>query len=149
MIERGHSRPFVNDDAHDAQNGPLLQPPRRIYRRRCVVLRADEQKAFAELQPHHRDHVGTTRSPRARRKAPLAFVVLWWVSVLTVIVGAILPGLGMAAAVGLGWLLWRYVPGLGDLSEAASDAPGDGDDRDQRSGRGSPAASIQLAGRHT
>jgi len=23
------------------------------------------------------------------------------------IVGAILPGMGMAAAVGLGWLLWR------------------------------------------
>jgi hypothetical protein len=37
----------------------------------------------------------------------LAFVVLWWISVSTMIVGAILPGMGMAAAVGLGWLLWR------------------------------------------
>ena len=109
------------------------------------MLSVDEQKAVAELQPQHTDHVGTTRSPRARRKAPLAFVVLWWVSVLSVIVGANLPGLGMAAAVGLGWLLWRYLPGMGDMSEAVSDAPGDGDDRDQRSGRGSPAASIELA----
>jgi uncharacterized membrane protein len=113
------------------------------------VLSADEQRVFDQIQRHHAERVGTTRSPHSQRKTPLAFVVLWWVSVLTVIVGAILPGLGMAAAVGLGWLLWRYVPGLGDLSEAASDAPGDGDDRDQRSGRGSPAASIQLAGRHT
>ena len=75
----------------------------------------------------------------------MAFVVLWWVSVLAVIVGANLPGLGMAAAVGLGWLLWRFLPGLGDMSEAASDAPDDGDGRDQRSGRGGPAASIELA----
>lgn len=106
------------------------------------MLSAVEQKAVAERQPHHGDHVGITRSPRARRKAPLAFVVLWWVSVLSVIVGAKLPGLGMAAAVGLGWLLWRYLPGIGDMSEAASDAPDDGDDRDQRSDRGTPAASF-------
>ena len=61
----------------------------------------------------------------------MAFVVLMWVSVLTVIVGANLPGLGMAAAVGLGWLLSRYLPGLGDTSEAVSDASDEGDDRDR------------------
>ena len=59
---------------------------------------------------------------------------------LSVIVGANLPGLGMAAAVVLGWLLWRYLPGMADMSDAVSDAPGDGDDRDQGSGGGSPAA---------
>jgi len=57
----------------------------------------------------------------------LALVVLWWISVLTVIAGAILPGLGMAAAVGLGWLLWRYQPTLGDMLQAASDVADDGD----------------------
>jgi hypothetical protein len=67
----------------------------------------------------------------------LAFVVLWWISVATVIVGAILPGailpgMGMAAAVGLGWLLWRYVPTLGDMLEAASEVNDDGDNRDPR-----------------
>ena len=108
------------------------------------MLIANERMTFSELQPHHTNHVGTTRSPRARRKAPLAFVVLWWVSVFSVIVGASLPGLGIAAAVGLGWLLWRNLPGLGDMSEASSAAPGDGDDRDQRSGRGSPAGSIEF-----
>ena len=43
------------------------------------------------------------------------FIVLWWISILTVILGAILAGLGIAAVVGLGWLLWRYLPALGDL----------------------------------
>jgi uncharacterized membrane protein len=62
----------------------------------------------------------------------LGFVVLWWISVLTVIVGAILPGMGMAVAVGLGWLLWRYVPTLADMLEAASDVADDDDDRDPR-----------------
>jgi hypothetical protein len=52
--------------------------------------------------------------------------------VLTVIVGAILPGLGMAAAVGLGWVLWRYMPELGDMLEPASDVADDGDNRDPR-----------------
>jgi hypothetical protein len=54
--------------------------------------------------------------------------------VFSVIVGANLPGLGMAAAVVLGWLLWRYLPGMEDMSEAVADAPDDGDDRDQGSG---------------
>jgi len=57
----------------------------------------------------------------------LAFVVLWWISVLTVIAGAILPGMGMAAAVGLGWLLWRYLPTLADMLQAASEVVDDGD----------------------
>ena len=73
------------------------------------MLRADEQKAFDELR-RHTEHVGSARPPRSGRKTPLVFVVLWWISVLTVIAGAILPGMGMAAAVGLGWLLWRYLP---------------------------------------
>ena len=89
--------------------------------------------------------MAVTRTPRCRRKTPLAFVVLWWVSVLAMIAGANLPGLGTAAAVGLGWLLMRFLPGLADTSEAASEAPGAGDDRDQPSGRGGPAASIELA----
>jgi hypothetical protein len=96
------------------------------------VLSADEEKTFDDLQRHHTEQVGATRSLRSQRKTPLAFVVLWWVSVLTVIVGAILPGLGMAAAVGLGWVLWRYMPELGDMLEAASDVADDGDNRDPR-----------------
>jgi ABC-type uncharacterized transport system permease subunit len=50
----------------------------------------------------------------------LAFVVLGWIAVLTVIVGAVRPGVAMAAAVGLGWLLWRYLPTLGDKLQDAS-----------------------------
>jgi hypothetical protein len=74
----------------------------------------------------------------------LAFVVLWWISVVAVIAGAKLTGRGMAAAVGVGWLLWRFLPGLDDMSEAASDAPGGGDHRDHGSGRGGAAASIEM-----
>jgi hypothetical protein len=96
------------------------------------VLSADEQRVFDPIQRHRAERVGTTRSPHSPRKTPLAFVVLWWVSVLTVIVGAILPGMGMAAAVGFGWLIWRYLPELGDMLEAASDVDDDGDTRDPR-----------------
>jgi hypothetical protein len=96
------------------------------------VLSADEQNAFDEIQRHNTAHMGAPRSPRSQRETPLAFVVLWWVSVLTVIVGAILPGMGMAAAVGLGWLVWRYLPELGDTLEAASDVADDDDTRDSR-----------------
>lgn len=95
------------------------------------MLSTDEQKAFYELQRHHTDQVKATRSPHSQRSTPLAFVVLWWVSVLTVIIGGILPGMGMAAAVAIGWLLWRYMPELGDMVEAASDLSDDGDDRDR------------------
>jgi hypothetical protein len=96
------------------------------------VLSAGGQTAFDELQRHDTEQVGSARSPRSQRKTPLAFVVLWWVSVLTVTAGAVRPGLGMAFAVGLGWLLWRYLPELGDMLEAASDVADDGDDRDPR-----------------
>ena len=46
---------------------------------------------------------------------------------MTVIVGAILLGISMAVAVGLGWLLWRYVPTLADMLEAASEVADDDD----------------------
>jgi hypothetical protein len=49
----------------------------------------------------------------------VAFVVLMWISVLFVILGADLPGLGMAAAVGVGWLLLRFLPGLADVPAVA------------------------------
>jgi hypothetical protein len=38
----------------------------------------------------------------------------------------------MAVAVGMGWLLWRYLPTLGDWLEDASDVADDGDTRDLR-----------------
>ena len=101
--------------------------------RRCVVLGLDEHKAAAERQDRRREQA--TRSARARRKSPAAFVVLWWLSVLTMIVGAILPGLAMATAVAVGWLLWRFLPELGDMVEAASDLSDDVDDPDRRDGR--------------
>jgi hypothetical protein len=41
-----------------------------------------------------------------------------WASVLTVIFGAVLPGLVTAAAVGLGWLVWRYTAQSGGALEA-------------------------------
>ncbi len=96
------------------------------------MLSADEQRVVDQIERHNAERIGTTRSPHSQRKTPLAFVVLWWVSVLTVIVGAILPGMGMAAAVGLGWLIWRYLPELGDMLEAASDVDDDGDTRHPR-----------------
>jgi hypothetical protein len=108
------------------------QTPRRNHQRRCVVLSPGEQKAFDELQRQYTDRGGDLRPPRSRRRTPSAFVVLWWVSLLTVIVGATVPGLAMAATVGLGWLLWRYMPELGDILEAASEASDDADDRAPR-----------------
>jgi hypothetical protein len=113
------------------------------------VLSADEQTAFDELQRPHTEQVGATRSPRSRRRTPLAFVVLWWLSVLTVIVGGILPGMGMAAAVALGWLLGRHTPELGDMVEAASNVADDGDDRAPRPSRGGSRRVIRTRrGRH-
>jgi hypothetical protein len=97
-----------------------------------MVLSADELKAFEELERHHTEQVGSSRSPRFPRRIPLAFVVLWWIAVLTVILGAVRPGLGMAVAVGMGWLLWRYLPALGDWLEDASDVADHGATRDLR-----------------
>jgi hypothetical protein len=87
--------------------------PRRTNQRRCVVLSA-EPKAVHEPQRHYTDGVGGPRPPRPRRRTPLPFNVLWWVSVLTMIFGAVLPGLAMAGAVGLGWLVWRYTAQSGE-----------------------------------
>jgi hypothetical protein len=98
------------------------------------VLSASDQQAIDELVRHDGEQTGPVRSPRSRPRTPLAFVVLWWVSVLTVIVGGTRPGLGMAFAVGFGWLLWRYLPGLGDVLEATFDVDDDGDDRDPHCG---------------
>jgi len=92
------------------------------------VPRADEQKGFGELRKNT-EQVEPSRPPR---KTPFGFVVLWWISVLTVIVGAILPGIGMAAVVGLAWLLWRYAPTLVDMLEAAAEVADDDDYRDPR-----------------
>ena len=98
------------------------------------MLSAGEKQAIDELQRHDVEQMKPARSPRSRPKTPIAFVVLWWVSVLAVIAGATRPGLGMAFAVGFGWLLWRYLPALGDVLEAAIDMDDDGDDRDSHGG---------------
>jgi hypothetical protein len=121
-------RLFLLTQIDDGQiNGPLLTSIASEHQRRCLVLSADEHKAFAELR-RNTEQVGAARPSR---KTPLGFVVLWGISVLTVIVGATLPGIGMAVAVGLGWLLWRYVPTLADMLEAASEVSDD-DYRDLR-----------------
>jgi hypothetical protein len=86
-----------------------------------VVPIAVDEKAIEELGRHHTDRVGPGSSPRSPRKTPSAFVVLWWIAVFTVIFGAVRPGLGMGFAVALGWLLWRFLPTLGDLLEDASE----------------------------
>ena len=54
----------------------------------------------------------------------------------------------MAFAVGFGWLLWRYLPELGDMLEAASDVADDGDTRDpplRGEGRSRSLASADTA----
>jgi hypothetical protein len=76
-----------------------------------VVLGIDEQENCDARQ----------RRDTEQRKIPLAFVVLAAISLVTIVIGAVRPGLGMAFAVGFGWLLWRYLPALGDLLVAASD----------------------------
>jgi hypothetical protein len=99
-----------------------------------VVLSAGQQPVIEELQRHDGEQVRPARSPRSRPKTPVAFVVLWWVSVLTVIVGPTRPGLGMAFAVGFGWVLWRYLPELGNVLESSSDVDDDGDNPDPHCG---------------
>ena len=94
------------------------------------MLSTGEQTARDELQRSDVEQWGPARSPRSRRGIPLAFVLLGGVSVSTMIVGAIRPGLGMAFAVGFGWLLWRYLPALGDMLDAASDVDDDADNCD-------------------
>jgi hypothetical protein len=87
------------------------------------VLSVGEQKSVAELQHQDPDRAAAARSPRPRRGTPWALVVLMAVSVLAVIVGAVLPGLGTATAVALGWLLLRYLPGSADPPDATSGPP--------------------------
>ena len=108
------------------------------------MLSPDEQKAFFELLRQHTEESGDVRPPRPRRTTPWTFIVLWWISILTVILGAIVAGLAIAAVVGLGWLLWRYLPALGDLLESASEAADDADDRDPRSWRPAPPPSRRA-----
>jgi len=96
------------------------------------VLSPGEQKAFDELRRHHTEDSGDLRPLRSRRRTPGAFIVLWWVSILTVILGEIVAGLAIAAVVGLGWLLWRHLPALGDLLQSASEVADAADDRDRR-----------------
>lgn len=71
------------------------------------MLANDEQDLFNAMHRYQADRMAA-RSQRDERRTPMAFVVLAWVSAVAVIFGAILPGLAMAAAVGLGWLMWRY-----------------------------------------
>ena len=94
------------------------------------MLSVGGQQAIHEPQCHDEKLVRRARSPHSRPKTPFMFVVMWWVSIVTVIVGATRLGLGMAFAVVFGWLLWRYLPELGDVLETASDVENDGDDRD-------------------
>jgi Flp pilus assembly protein TadB len=96
------------------------------------VLSADEQKVFDELVRHHTEESGDLGPSRSLRTTPGAFIVLWWVSILTVILGQIVAGLAIAAVVGLAWLLWRHLPALGDLLESASEVADAADDRDPR-----------------
>jgi hypothetical protein len=96
------------------------------------VLSPHEQEAVDELLRHHPEESGDLRPQRSRRTTPWTFVVLWWISILTVILGPIVVGLAIAAVVGLGWLLWRYLPAVGDLLEDASEVTDDADDRDPR-----------------
>ena len=84
------------------------------------MLSVKEQQSVAVRRRPDLDPVAIARSPRPRRRTPLAFVVLLWICVLSVIVGAELPGLGMAAAVGVGWLLLRFLPGLAEAPAAAA-----------------------------
>jgi hypothetical protein len=127
--------------------------PLETRERGCVVLSPDEEKVFDEIQRQHTERGERLRPPR-RRQTPLAFVVLWWVSLFTVIVGATRPGLGMATAVGLGWLLWRYLPELGDILQAVSTASDGADNRAPRREREYATASpvsghITVASGHS
>jgi hypothetical protein len=94
------------------------------------VFSLHDQHVLDEARRHHTAHVAAHRSLRSRPKTPVAFAVLGWVSVFTVVVGAVLPGLAMAAAVGLGWLMWRYVSprsdgsGVSDETTSATRAEG-------------------------
>jgi hypothetical protein len=117
------------------------------------VLSSDEEKAFVEIQRHHTERGEGLRPPR-RRQTPPAFVGLWWVSLFSVIVGATTLGLGMATAVGPGWLLWRYLPEPGDILKAASAASDGADNRGPRREREHATASpvsghITVASGHS
>lgn len=90
------------------------------------MLTAVEQQLADDQLP--RDAEPLRCAPRPR-KSPFVFTALWWVSVLTMTVGAVRPGLGMAFAVGFSWLLWRYLPVLGNALEAVSAVD---DERDRR-----------------
>jgi hypothetical protein len=126
----GTGKDVVDEMTGGGSAGPSVDRPRwrqRVEGRRRPVLSIQDQQVVDD-RPPLADGGAPARRGRARPRTPTAFVVVLFISVLAVIGGAVWPGLGMAVAVALGWSIWRYVPSVADLADAADP----GDDEEER-----------------
>ena len=76
----------------------------------------DVQRFWAEvaeeppLPARHR----TTRASRDGGELPRAVIAGAWITIMLVIFGAVVAGLAVGLATGLGWALWHYWPRLSE-----------------------------------
>jgi hypothetical protein len=106
--------------------GPPSATARWELNRRWLVLSADEQQAWEDIQRYYDVEaeepvrsVGFRTSQPERHgpgldDLPAAVVAGVWITIILVIFGAAVAGLAVAAATALGWAMWRWWPDRGD-----------------------------------
>jgi hypothetical protein len=107
--------------------------------RRWLVLSADEQQAWEDIQRYYdaeaEEPVRIIRlrtSQRERRgpgldDLPAAVVAGVWITIFLVLFGAAVAGLAVAAATALGWAMWRWWPDRGNDPDPSSPPGRDGE----------------------
>jgi hypothetical protein len=92
----------------------------RRQSRRWTVLSSEERRMWHEIELFWDEETAEPsrpasptaghRAPRDPTDLPVAVVTAAWVTLLLFALGAVVPGLVVAAATLLGWAVWRYRP---------------------------------------
>jgi hypothetical protein len=108
------------------------------------VLSSQEQRVWDDVQRFWAEEAEEPplRTPGRRRGAsrdeadlPFAVVAGVWITITLVLLGAVVAGLGVGLATGLGWALWHYWPRLSGLG-ALCPSPGTGNEESSRPAAG-------------
>jgi len=87
------------------------------------VLSSQEQQVWDDVQRFWAEEARepplptpgrTTRVSRDETDLPVAVVAGSWITITLILLGAVLAGLAVGLATGLGWALWRVWPRLGE-----------------------------------